>query len=241
MGIREDKFIVRTYECQSNGNIKICALMQYLQEIASVHADELGFGNTWLNEINGYWVLSNIRVEINLLPKWNDEVIIRTWPSGNTRLIATREFMGKEGEGRELFRAGSEWTILNKDTNRPKNLSGLNMNSLAIGPKVIEKEIERLKPIDDYTQVEQVWVPYSSIDLNDHVNNTEYVRWGIDAIRAKFQLEGDIRSLQVTYLAEVFMDDKLDLLVSAGSSRLFYVLGRKSDEATNVFLMEASC
>lgn len=82
MGIREDKFIVRTYECQSNGNIKICALMQYLQEIASVHADELGFGNTWLNEINGYWVLSNIRLEINLLPKWNDEVIIRTWPSG---------------------------------------------------------------------------------------------------------------------------------------------------------------
>jgi len=241
MGIREDKFIVRTYECQSNGNIKICALMQYLQEIASVHADELGFGNTWLNEINGYWVLSNIRIEINLLPKWNNEVIIRTWPSGNTRLIATREFVGTEGEGRELFRASSEWTILNKDTNRPKNLSGLNMNSLAVGPKVIEKEIEILKPIDDYSQVEQVWVPYSSIDLNGHVNNTEYVRWGIDAIRAKFQFEGDIRSLQVTYLAEVFMDDKLDLLVSAGSNKLFYVLGRKSDEANNVFLMEASC
>jgi acyl-ACP thioesterase len=241
MGIREDKFIVRTYECQSNGNIKIFALMQYLQEIASVHADELGFGNSWLNEINGYWVLSNIRVEINLLPKWNDEVVIRTWPSGNTRLIATREFVGKEGEGRELFRASSEWTILNKDTNRPKNLSGLNMNSLAVGPKVIEKEIERLKPIDDYAQVEQVSVPYSSIDLNGHVNNTEYVRWGIDAIRAKFQFEGDIRSLQVTYLAEVFMDDKLDLLASAGSNRLFSVLGRKSDEANNVFLMEVSC
>ena len=241
MGIREDKFIVRTYECQSNGNIKICALMQYLQEIASVHADELGFGNTWLNEINGYWVLSNIRVEINLLPKWNDEVIIRTWPSGNTRLIATREFVGKEGEGRELFRASSEWTILNKDTNRPKNLSGLNMNSLAVGPKVIEKEIERLKPIDDYAQVGQVSVPYSSIDLNGHVNNTEYVRWGIDAIRAKFQFEGDIRSLQVTYLAEVFMDDRLDLLVSADSNRVYYVLGRKSDETNNVFLMETSC
>jgi len=215
--------------------------MQYLQETASVHANELGFGNTWLNEIDGYWVLSNIRVEINLLPKWNDEVIIRTWPSGNTRLIATREFVGKEGEGRELFRAGSEWTILNKDTNRPKNLSGLNMNSLAAGPKVIEKEIERLKPIDDYAQIEQVCVPYSSIDLNGHVNNTEYVRWGIDAIRAKFQFEGDIRSLQVTYLAEVFMDDKLDLLVSAGSNSLFYVLGRKSDETHNVFLMEVSC
>jgi len=240
MGIKEDKFIVRTYECQSNGNIKICALMQYLQEIASVHADELGFGNIWLNEISGYWVLSNIRVEINLLPKWNDEVIIRTWPSGNTRLIATREFVGKEGEGRELFRASSEWMVLDRHTNRPKNLSRLNMSSLAVGPKVVEKEIERLKPTDNYTQVEHISVPYSSIDLNGHVNNTEFVRWGIDALRAKYKFEGVIRSLQVTYLEEVFMDDKIDLLVSSTSNRLFYVLGRKSDESNNVFVMEVS-
>ncbi len=240
MGIRKDKFTVRTYECQGNGNIKIHALMQHLQEIASSHAEELGFGSTWLNEINGYWVLSNIRIEINLLPKWNDEVIIRTWPSGNTRLIATREFVGKEEGGCEFFRAGSEWAILNKDTNRPKNLLGLNMNALAAGPKVIEKEIERLKPIDDYAHIEQISVPYSSIDLNGHVNNTEYIRWGIDAIRANFQFEGDIRSLQVTYLAEVFKDDKLDLLVSGGCNGVFYVFGRKSGEATNVFLMEVS-
>jgi len=241
MGIREDKFIVRTYECQSDGNIKIYSLMQYLQEIASVHADELGFGNTWLNETTGYWVLSNIRVEISIFPKWNDEVAIRTWPSGNTRLIATREFVGKERDGHELFRAGSEWMVLDRHTNRPKNLSRLNMSSLAVGPKVIEKEIDRLKPIDNYTQVEQISVPYSSIDLNGHVNNTEYVRWGIDALRAKYKFEGFIRSLQVTYLEEVFMDDKIDLLVSSTSNKLFFVLGRKSDESNNVFVMEVSC
>lgn len=241
MGIREDRFKVRTYECQSDGNIKIYSLMQYLQEIASFHADQLGFGNNWLNEINGYWVLSNIRVEISVFPKWNDDVTIRTWPSGNTRLIATREFVGKEQNGHELFRAGSEWMVLNRDTNRPKNISRLKMNSLAAGPKVIEKKIERLQPKGDYAQVEQISVPYSSIDLNAHVNNTEYVRWGIDAVRTKFKFEGDIRSLQVTYLAEAFLGDKLDLLVSAGSNRLFYVLGRKSDKANNVFVMEVSC
>jgi acyl-ACP thioesterase len=212
--------------------------MQYLQEISSVHAEKLGFGKQWLSEINGYWVLSNIRMEINLLPKWNDKVVIRTWPSGNTRLIATREFVGKAGDGQELFRAGSEWMILKRDTNRPKNLSRLNMNLLAVGPKVIEKEIERLKPTDDYTYVEQISVPYSSIDLNGHVNNTEYVRWGIDAVRANYSLEGNIRSLQATFLAEVFLGDKLDLLVSAGGNRLFYVLGRQSDTNKNVFVME---
>jgi medium-chain acyl-[acyl-carrier-protein] hydrolase len=235
---RESKFKVRTYECQSKGSIKICSLMQYMQEIASVHAKTLGFGNQWLSEINGYWVLSNIRMEINVLPKWNDEIVIRTWPSGNSRLIATREFVGKNGDGQELFRAGSEWMILKRDTNRPKNLSRLNMDSLAIGPKVIEKEIKRLKPTGDYTQVEQISVPYSSIDLNGHVNNTEYVRWGIDAVRVKYSFEGNIRSLQATFLAEVFLGDKLDLLVASVGNRFFYVLGRQSGTNKNVFVME---
>jgi acyl-ACP thioesterase len=180
-------------------------------------------------------------MEISIFPKWNDEVTIRTWPSGNTRLIATREFVGKERDGHELFRATSEWMVLNRHTNRPMNLSHHNIKSLAVGPRVIDKEIERLKPTDDYTQVEQISVPFSSIDLNGHVNNTEYVRWGLDALRAKFKFERVIRSLQVTYLAEVFINDKLDLLVSAGSNRLFYVLGRQSDKANNVFVMEVSC
>ena len=74
-----------------------------------------------------------------------------------------------------------------------------------------------------------------------HINNTEYVRWGIDALIAKYKFEGFIRSLQVTYLEEVFMDDKIDLLVSSTSNKLFFVLGRKSDESNNVFVMEVSC
>jgi hypothetical protein len=44
--------------------------------------------------------------------------------------------------------------------------------------------------------------------------------------------------MPLTYLAEVFPGDKLDLLVSAGSNRLVYVLGRQSDTYKNVFVME---
>ncbi len=37
MEVREDKFTVKTCECQVNGNIKIASLMQYLQEVAALH------------------------------------------------------------------------------------------------------------------------------------------------------------------------------------------------------------
>ena len=238
MEIREDKFTVKTYECQADGNIKIASLMQYLQEAAALHAEQLGLGLARLNEIDSYWVLSNLRVEIARLPKWNDAVVIKTWPSGYTRLIATREFVGRDQDDCELFRAGSQWMVLDKQNSRPKNLFHLDLNLPKTGPKAISGKLKRLEPQNRYSQVERVRVPYSSIDLNGHVNNTEYVRWGIDALTRAFKPKGSVRSVHATYLSEVFEGDQLDLLVSYSRSGQFSVFIRRAGDESNVYIME---
>ena len=241
MNTREEKFKVKTYECRPDGNIKMASLMQYLQEVATQHAEQLSFGVDRLNKINSYWVLSNLRIEINRLPKWNDKITVKTWPSGYTRLIATREFVAKDQNDFELFRAGSQWMVLDKDSGRPKNLIRLDLGLPKTGLKALSEELVRLEPQDDYSQVDRISVPYSSIDLNGHVNNTEYVRWGIDALRKAFTFDGNIRSMHATYLSEVFEADELDLLLSYSKNGHFYVLAKKSDGQNNVHVMEISC
>jgi medium-chain acyl-[acyl-carrier-protein] hydrolase len=239
--VKEDRFRIRTYECGFDGRIKIFSLMQYLQEIAANHAEQLGLGFDRLSEMGGYWVLSNIRTEISRLPGRDDLVTLKTWPSGYSRTIATREFVGKDQNGAELFRAGSDWMVINKQTNRLKNLFKLDLNLPKTGVKALPEELKRLEPDDDYRQIDVVCVPHSAIDVNRHVNNTEYVRWGIDALRRTLPLEDNIRSVQATYLSEVFEGDELELLVRSGVGGKFGVLGRKPGTETNVFLMEVSC
>ena len=241
MEVKEEKFRIRTYECGVDGRIKIFSLMQYLQEIAALHAEQLGFGIDWLSEINSYWVLSNIRIEISRLPGRQDQVTLKTWPSGYSRIIATREFVGKNQNGSELFRAGSEWMVINKNSNRLKNLFKLDLNLPKTGVKALPDELKRLEPNGDYRKVDAVRVPRSVIDLNGHVNNTEYVRWGTDALNRAFKLNENIRGVQATYLSEVFEGDELDLLVNSKASGQFGVLGRKVGSETNVFLMEVCC
>ena len=241
MESKEEQFRIRTYECGINGKIKIFSLMQYLQETAALHAEQLGFGFDRLNEMDSYWVLSNIRIEISRLPGRDDEVTLKTWPSGYSRTIATREFVGKDQNGSELFRAGSEWMVLNKETNRLKNLFKLDLNLPKTGAKALPDEVKRLEPDGDYREVDVVLVPCSSIDLNGHVNNTEYVRWGIDALSRTFKLNENIRCVQATYLSEVFEGDELDLLATSEAGGKFGVLGRKTGTGSNVFLMEVSC
>ncbi len=241
MEFKEEKLRIRTYECGIDGRIKIFSLMQYLQEIAALHAQQLGLGFDKLSEMGGYWVLSNIRIEISRLPGREDEVTLKTWPSGYSRTIATREFAGKDQNSTELFRAGSDWMVLNKETNRLKNLFKLDLNLPKTGIKALPDELVRLEPNGDYHQVDVMRVPRSAIDLNGHVNNTEYVRWGIDALSRAFKLKENIRRVQATYLSEVFEGDELDLLTTSITKDQFGVLGRKSGDETNVFLMEICC
>ena len=183
----------------------------------------------------------NIRIEVARLPQRDECITIKTWPSGYTRTVATREFVGKDSNGGELFRAGSDWMVLNRKTNRLRNLFRLDLRLPGTGQKALPDELIRLEPRGDYRSVERVYVPYSSIDLNEHVNNTEYVRWGIDALRHVFELEGDIRSLQVAYLSEVFEGDEIDIAVSSDDSGKFHVHGSKPGGDDTIYLMEVVC
>lgn len=238
MKAREEKFAVKTHHCQADGSIKIFSLMRFLQESALAHAQELGFGFEQMNTIDSYWVLSNIRIQISDLPKFNDEVTIRTWPSGNNRVIATREFVGTDESGNELFRAGSEWMVLNKNTNRLRNLTRLKLPLPAEAPKVIEGQLEKLEPREDYTLTESIRVHYSSIDMNGHVNNTEYVRWAIDALKSRYEFTTGVSSIQISYLSEVFEKEQLDLFVSTDDNSRYHLAGIRPSDQTTVFLME---
>ncbi len=239
--VREENIRIRTYECGAGGTVKIASLMQLMQEAAALHAEQLGFGREKMDQLDGYWVLSNVRVEIAELPKWNQQVTIRTWPSGYSRLIASREFIGLDRTGRELFRAGSEWMVLDKQRGRPKNLFHLDLALPRTGTKALQETLSRLEPLDGGLAIDRMRVGRSAIDLNGHVNNTEYIRWGIDALSRQFKLGDEIRCVQATYLSEVFEADELDMLVSDGPGGRFQVLAQKAGARTNVFVMDVTC
>jgi medium-chain acyl-[acyl-carrier-protein] hydrolase len=239
MDPREDRFIVEAFDCRTDGLIKPNALMQYLQEAAARHAEQLGVGFADLDRRDCFWVLVNFRLELTAPPRWRDAVTVRTWPSGFTRLIASREFLGQNADGREFFRASSDWMILDKHSSRPKNLERLDLHLPPTGPKVLSTVLSRLRPAEAYTPAGALSVPFSSLDFNGHVNNTEYVRWALDGAYRRLGRRPPLRTLQVTYTAEAFEGDEIEVLVAAHNDTSLHILERKAGNTdASVFLME---
>jgi hypothetical protein len=91
--VKEETFRIRTYECGVDGRVKIFSLMQYLQEIAALHAEQLGLGFDKLSEMGGYWVLSNIRnLAQRLQPDNSYERVCRQRPK-RRRAVSYRQRM----------------------------------------------------------------------------------------------------------------------------------------------------
>jgi acyl-ACP thioesterase len=103
----------------------------YLQEAAGHHAAELGVSMQALLEEGRAWVLAHLRLDVDRLPRWEEDVVVETWPSGLDRLYATREFIlyaggreegaGKETEAsrEEIARGTSAWLVIDAERRRP--------------------------------------------------------------------------------------------------------------------------
>jgi acyl-ACP thioesterase len=129
--------------------------------------------------------------------------------------------------------------ILDKETSKPKNLTKLHLSLPKDEQKALSKKMKRLTSKTGYDFVERLRTPYSAIDLNEHVNNTEYVKWAIDAAKRKFPLNSDLKSVQATYVSEVFEADEIDVFVIDDSlNSTLNLLIRKSQQDIDVFLME---
>lgn len=231
--MEEDKTVItgsftpKFHECRPGGEIHLHALVRYLQEMATHHADILGCGFYDLIKRDCYWVLSNIRIKFCDLPRYQSQFSIKTWPSGLNRLLAEREFVAYDPTGKELIRASSEWLVMQAKNNRPVNLLDLNLHLPQKHDKVFTGALKRLKTVSRKrsegpstgSAILKMTVPYSALDVNGHVNNAQYVKWTIDAVR---HLSADplrVADLQLTYLSEVFEKNKIEIYPSADSKK----------------------
>ncbi|NLJ77882.1 MAG: acyl-ACP thioesterase, partial [Tissierellia bacterium] len=112
---------IRPEHVDFNGKLKLSSLFTYFQDIAGLHAEELGMGMEYLyKKHNVLWVLARIKVNIDKYPSWNDDITIETWPQKPSRMGFERDFLVKDQQGSILAKCISSWVLIDADTRRLK-------------------------------------------------------------------------------------------------------------------------
>jgi medium-chain acyl-[acyl-carrier-protein] hydrolase len=217
----EKKYPVHVYETGPHGRLNLHSLFDYLQDIASEHAVQLGFGRDDLMKQNHFWVLSRIYAEIYVWPSWGDTINVKTWPRGTDRLFAIRDFEVSFPDGRSIARATSSWLIIDLDTKRiqrpDNNLSRL--NSELPGEKTFPRNAMKLESaVGNDCNSRPFRVTISDLDINLHTNNTRYLKWVTDSYDLDFILNNVPLSAEINYLAESRFNESSAINISKESN-----------------------
>ncbi len=192
---------VRYSETAPDGRLSPFSLLDYYQDIATFHSEDLGFGLNVLKEHKVFWALNSWQIDIHEMPKFGEKIVITTIPYELRGFLGSRNFIMKNEAGEILSVANSLWSLVSSDSGKPvPALSGM-PEVFGSGEKI---EMEYLgRKINTEAGNEPVVMPSfkiekANLDTNNHVNNSQYVKLAahylddnnvIKRIRAEYKLQ----------------------------------------------------
>lgn len=210
------KFDIKSYETDLNGLFKISSFLNHAQEMANIHAHNLGFGYDNLISSGVVWVLSRFHIIVNRVPAWREEVVMETWHKGSDRLFGFRDFTLKDIRGESLFLATSSWLVIDKESRRIQRIDNVLGNEFpGVNPKdAISEAAPKLAPLESPVVTKKHIVSISDLDINGHTNNVRYFEWALDSLPYSITKGLKIKEIVINFNNESLIGDEIDLMVA---------------------------
>lgn len=213
-------------QCYPNMLLKYTELCNILQLTAARHSEVGGISFSDMQEFHQAWVLSRMRVEIIRMPKWKEEVTVKTWIQSleNSRSIRCLElYVGVEKViGCETF-----WAVLNTKTRRPEALA-LPHEHFEKYPndRATTKAFSKIEIGNERRLVSERKVQLSDLDIVNHANNVKYLEWCLDDVDTKKIMSGKLKAFEMNFLKEVSLNEAISVEKNEWEDRLLYSVNK---------------
>ena len=196
-------------QCMPNGYLKYTDLCNMLQLTAAAHSDSGGISFSDMQEFDQAWVLSKMRVEITELPKWRDNITVKTWVNTLEKSRSVRA-LEMYSDGVKIIGCTTFWAVFNTKRRRPE--------ALALPYKHFELYPEKKPTLEGFSKIavnpekevvfEKV-VYLSDLDIINHVNNVKYLEWCLDHVDEKLILNQKLASFEMNFMKELSLNDSV--------------------------------
>jgi len=180
------------------------SILNIFQDVASIHAEEIGVGYRAMIEKNLYWVLSRIKFDIIQMPKINQIVIVETWPHVKGRIDFDRDIRILSEEKDVLIIGTSKWCVIdtvNRMLQRTDNIDYVGECCLDVN---YEERFNKIILPDNLKKNFDYKVNFTDLDHNEHMNNTNYATIVLNAVENK-----KINHFEINYINECKQNDKM--------------------------------
>lgn len=178
-------YILSYYEKDLNRNLKLVSIFNFLQDVAAIHAESIGIGESFVFSNNLAWFVLKYRFE--LYENINDimSLDIKTESRGLSRLFAHRDFHFYNND--KLFaRATSQWALVDltsKKIIKPQDV--LHLQNFE--KRENDLNFDKIPTLPEITYKKTFQIRFDDIDINKHVNNANYLSWALESLNFDFR------------------------------------------------------
>jgi acyl-ACP thioesterase len=219
-----EKFKVRSYEVDVTGRATILTISNFLQEIAGNHAGKLGVSVDKLFAKKLTWVLSRLHLKMFSYPFWREEVSVLTWPSDAYGKFATRDFEIFNSKNELIGKATTSWMLIDLTKMKPITMPDFIMDiDLPERERAINDKFDKLPKLEITEFQNKFNVRLSDLDINQHVNNVNYIEWATETIPIVVSQQYQLNQFEISFRAESKYGDSVISNVQA-----FEEIGQKT-------------
>ncbi|MGZ3712870.1 MAG: acyl-[acyl-carrier-protein] thioesterase [Bdellovibrionota bacterium] len=205
------------------------AILNLVQDVGWQQAVHLGF------DLAGQglsWVFTRQKLVMERWPEWNEVITLKTWlrPAGATPFVF-RDYELFVGD-KKIGECTSSFTLIDSNTRKLAKPDWSSFESVWRKEGFLEHFPEKIllpKEVKDLATFE---VRNSDLDLNNHVNNTKYAQWILDAVPLQTLKTADLHEYEVNFLAETLKGDLITIqepITESATADSFFQGLRKAD------------
>ena len=205
MALFEETVKIRYSEMDCDLVLKPGAMLQFLQDLASDNAEQLGFGYSYIIKHNLAWFLLKYRLEFDDYPEGIYDLTIKTEPRGYNKMFAFRDFYIAH-QGKQIGRATSTWTLVDLSTKSMANVAEVLANNEFMylhDKREDDLNYGKIRLPEKFDFEKTVEVRFDDLDVNKHVNNANYIVWAIEPLDFDFRRSHKLKTVDMMFKKEI--------------------------------------
>lgn len=187
------------------------SIQSNMVDAAGFHSELAGFGVTAMPETKVTWVMLEWKLQVIRRPKYGEEILIKTWTKSPKKFFSIRDYIYVDKEGNTIAKASSKWVLIDLTTDSMKHIPDELIATY--GPEdnidVFEDDFEKQRDIEEYDIVKEFEVSKSDIDINRHVNNTNFIDFAYDIMPIEEFNNTEFNYVRITYKHEIKYGEKV--------------------------------
>lgn len=180
-------------------------ILNYLQSVAVLHSDAVGYDLNFFKRENLGWVLLFWHIQIKRAPVEGEQLKISTWSTDYKRAQANRDYLIEDINGKELCYGASRWVLIDTKKRRPtKPTEGFFDPYRFPDTRDFRNEDFEMPNFSNNSPCfsKTVSVTRRDTDTNGHTNNAVYLDWLIDNIPDEEYSSRSIKDIKISYKKE---------------------------------------